>query len=66
MCENCGDIPIRPAASARAGWTEQFRAMAEHGDDRLLDDTTLTVWDEIEWQWDSDDSTSVELASLPS
>jgi antitoxin MazE len=46
-----GEIVIRSAPRARAGWAEQFRAMAEHGDDRLLDDPTPTEWDETEWQW---------------
>ena len=37
----------------RQGWDEQFRQMAENGDDKLLD-ATLTAtssWDETEWQW---------------
>ncbi|MDO9130929.1 MAG: AbrB/MazE/SpoVT family DNA-binding domain-containing protein, partial [Anaerolineales bacterium] len=29
---------IRPTARPRTGWDEQFRAMAERGDDRLLDE----------------------------
>ncbi|MBI5968602.1 MAG: AbrB/MazE/SpoVT family DNA-binding domain-containing protein [Deltaproteobacteria bacterium] len=28
-------IVIRPTQHPRQGWEEQFRAMAEHGDDRL-------------------------------
>jgi len=35
----------------RAGWAEAFRAMATRGDDKLLDETRLTRWDEDEWQW---------------
>lgn len=31
-------LVIRPAARPRHGWDEQFRAMAECGDDRLLDE----------------------------
>jgi antitoxin MazE len=46
-------IVIRPARSPRQGWEEQFRAMAKHGDDRLLDAEVLspTSWDEGEWEW---------------
>jgi antitoxin MazE len=46
-------IVIRPARSPRQGWEEQFRAMAKHGDDRLLDADLLspTSWDAHEWEW---------------
>jgi antitoxin MazE len=45
-------IVIRSAHRPRAGWEEQFRAMAEQGDDRLLDDEPVpTQWDETEWTW---------------
>ena len=30
----------------RQGWEERFAAMAEQGDNRLLDETSLTRWDE--------------------
>ena len=30
-------LVIRPIRHPRYGWDEQFRMMAEHGDDRLLD-----------------------------
>ena len=47
-----GEIVIRSATSVRAGWDEQFRAMAAHGDDHLLDDDRIpTRWDDTEWQW---------------
>ena len=42
---------IRPTSRPRCGWDEQFRAMAEHGDDRLLDHPVLTQWDKREWTW---------------
>ena len=32
-----GQIVIRSARRPRAGWDEQFRVMAQHGDDQLLD-----------------------------
>ncbi|MCC7353093.1 MAG: AbrB/MazE/SpoVT family DNA-binding domain-containing protein [Anaerolineae bacterium] len=43
---------IRRASRPRSGWDEQFRTMAERGDDRLLlAETTLTEWDANEWEW---------------
>lgn len=44
---------IRPLRQVRQGWDEQFRQMAERGDDRLLDEaaTRLTEWDDEEWEW---------------
>ena len=46
-------IIIRPAHRTRHRWEEAFKAMAEEGDDELLDgDVTLsTAWDEEEWEW---------------
>ncbi len=35
----------------RSGWEDQFGAMAERGDDKLIDAETPTKWDENEWQW---------------
>lgn len=46
-----GTIVIRPLSRPRSGWAEQFRAMAEHGDDTLLDKPTPTKWDRSEWVW---------------
>ena len=46
-------LVIRRAHAARFGWDEQFKAMAEAGDDQLLnaDTPSLTKWDEAEWEW---------------
>ena len=44
-------LVIRPTACPRDGWDEQFRAMAEHHDDRLLDESIPTQWDLTEWKW---------------
>ena len=46
-------IVIRPARSPRQDWEKQFRAMANQGDDRLLDEELLsaTNWDADDWQW---------------
>ena len=48
-----GQISIRPARRACAGWEERFVVMATMGDDRLLDGAQLaaTGWDEEEWEW---------------
>lgn len=44
---------IRPSERPRAGWEEQFKLMAERGDDQLLDKdaVNLTQWDAHQWQW---------------
>ena len=44
-------LVIRAASRARRGWDEQFRAMAEHGDDQFLDEPASTDWDTSEWTW---------------
>lgn len=45
-------IVIRSAEHPRQGWEAAFQAMAECGDDQLLDENlTSTHWDEDEWQW---------------
>jgi antitoxin MazE len=47
-----GRIVIRARHRLREGWDEQFKLMAETGDDKLLDgDLNTTVWDEEEWEW---------------
>jgi len=42
---------IHSVHSPRQGWESQFIAMAEHGDDHLLDDTIPTLWDNEDWTW---------------
>jgi len=46
-------IIIRPTKQPRQDWEMAFRAMAERGDDSLLDSDLLTQtpWDKAEWQW---------------
>ncbi len=46
-----GTIVIRSISRPRNGWAEQFRAMAEQGDDQLLDKPAQTKWDRSEWVW---------------
>lgn len=45
------NLIIHPAHTPRQGWGAQFAAMAERGDDQLLDEATATQWDENEWEW---------------
>lgn len=47
-------LVISPVRQVREGWDRTFAAMAERGDDRLLDADapTLTTWDETEWEWE--------------
>ena len=44
-------IVIRSGRRPRAGWAEAFAVMHRHGDDRLLDGTVRSTWDEEEWEW---------------
>jgi antitoxin MazE len=47
------ELVIRSTRRPRQGWAEAFQAMAEHGDDKLLDENSMnqSSWDEAEWQW---------------
>jgi len=46
-------IIIRSTKQTRQDWESAFRAMAERGDDSLLDRNVLSQaqWDEDEWRW---------------
>jgi len=44
-------LVIHPARRPRQDWDDRFRAMAERGDDQLLDEPVATEWDEAEWEW---------------
>jgi antitoxin MazE len=46
-----GRIIIESAARPRAGWADAARAMAERGEDGLIDEPTLTEFDIGEWTW---------------
>jgi antitoxin MazE len=46
-----GRIVIRRASRPRAGWAAAARKMHERGEDRLLDPTTSTRFDEKDWKW---------------
>lgn len=44
---------LRPGRRPREGWDTAFHAMAERGDDALLDAEAVSTsgWDEDEWLW---------------
>jgi len=44
---------IRPVHEPRSGWSEALSGMAQHQDDKLLDEDTAlaTEWDRSEWRW---------------
>ena len=44
---------IRAVSKPRAGWEEAFQAMAEQGNDQLLNDNGALEhdWDRDEWEW---------------
>lgn len=46
-----GRIVIRKGTRPRAGWAAVARRMRQRGEDRLLDPTTATRFDEEEWKW---------------
>ena len=46
-----GRLIVRAARGPRAGWAEAAKAMRDRGDDRLLDATTSSEFDEKEWRW---------------
>ena len=48
------ELVIRPAKrKPRDGWGEDFKRMADAGDDALIDGPlrSLTLFDEEEWEW---------------
>ena len=46
-----GRIVIRRGSRPRAGWEAAARKMRERNEDRLLDPTTPTQFDQKEWKW---------------
>ena len=47
-----GRIVITSIRKPREGWEEEFRKMAEAGDDQMLDEPTSNKFDEEEWKWE--------------
>ena len=46
-----GALIIRPSQVVRFDWAKAFHAMAQSGNDKLLDDYTVSSWDNEEWEW---------------
>ena len=44
-------LVIQSALRRRAGWEQEFRKLAEQGDDALLDGYQPTEWEKAEWEW---------------
>jgi len=44
-------LVIQSASRPRAGWDQEFRRMAEQGDDALLDRRQPTEWEKTGWEW---------------
>jgi antitoxin MazE len=42
---------IQASDHPRQGWEERFADMAEEHDDKMLDETSLTQWDNEDWTW---------------
>ena len=51
MAIQADQLIIRSARQPRQGWEEQFQAMHERGDDRLLEKFPPNTWDDKEWEW---------------
>ncbi|MDF5725074.1 MAG: AbrB/MazE/SpoVT family DNA-binding domain-containing protein [Rhizonema sp. PD37] len=45
------NLIVRAAPQSRLGWDEAFAAMAQRHDDVLLNDGSMTLWDQTEWEW---------------
>lgn len=48
-----GQLVVRSAAKARAGWDQAFEEMHRHGDDQLVDRgaSSTSKWDRKDWKW---------------
>jgi len=48
-----GQIVLHAVSAGRAGWAAAFAAMAQAGDDELLDGPAPlpTLWEDEEWHW---------------
>ncbi len=44
-------IVIEPASKPREGWGAAAPLVRERGEDGLLDEPTLTAFDDDEWTW---------------
>jgi antitoxin MazE len=46
-----GRIVVSGASRPRSGWAIKARTMHTRGGDVLLDDTTATQFDQVDWRW---------------
>ncbi len=46
-----GAVIIARVTSVRSGWADAAQQMRQRGEDRLLDVSTSSRFDEKEWQW---------------
>ena len=46
-----GRLVVRASRRLRDGWSEAARTVHEHGDDRLLDASAPTRFDDEAWEW---------------
>ena len=48
-----GQLLVRSATKARAGWNQAFEQMHRHGDDQLIDSDAASTsqWDRKNWTW---------------
>ncbi len=44
-------LVIHSARHPRQGWEAKFASMANHGDDRLIEQFPATQWEADEWTW---------------
>lgn len=51
MAVEADQLVIRSSHGPRQGWEEQFQAMHEAGDDRMIEGPPASAWDEEEWEW---------------
>ena len=51
MAVQADKLVITRPGQPREGWAEAFRRMAETADDRLLDETSPTRWEDEDWEW---------------
>lgn len=49
--EKEGHLEVRRGRKPREGWEEAFKEMARRGDDRLIDESAPTTFDQEEWEW---------------
>ncbi len=51
MAVESDQIVIRPTHRPRNNWEQQMRALADQGDDKLMDQPTPTRWEQEAWEW---------------